>query len=358
MTRSSPLLLLLLQRILVCLHDMNIARSADTLAAPSVSSLIRSPFPPRSPMRGAASASAFSPVGAASPKSAARKQGGGTKAGSPDSGRAAASLEPRVLVWGRGEAAAEEATGGDTASVPVRVASPPAAFDAGVFVCPEGAASAEEQAAVLPVVPPLSEQAAKSEAAPSRSDVAADAAPAVVQEQVVLADLEGVGAAGRLGADDWLMNSARQRVLVNQQLDRTLSTVAAAPSSQPKSFIQVRLCMSHHHLFPSLTSASPPSLLLPSASYPKQCPARSNPPKSYPRQPAPDPPLSFLTPASSCLRSFRVHLKPQTRYFECQMRLGHTASPSPHICNLDLRKLTVFVFCRRAAQGVQSCTWR
>jgi hypothetical protein len=277
---------------------------------------MRSPFPPRSPMRGAASASAFSPVGASSPKSAARRQGGGARAVSPDSGRAAASLEPRVLMWGRIEAAAQEATGADTASVPVRVASPPAAFDAGVFVCPEGAASAEEQAAVLPAEPPLSVQAVKSEAAPPRSDLAADVVAAVAHLQVVLADSEGADAAGsRLGPDDWLMNSARQRVLVNQQLDRTLSTVAAAPSSQPKSFIQVRKSTSHHRILSSLPSAPPPpsSLLFPSASYLKQSLARSNPPKSSPHQPAPEPPLSFRTPASSCLRSFRVHLKPQTR---------------------------------------------
>jgi hypothetical protein len=265
-------------------------RSPDTFTAPSVSSLMRSPFPPRSPMRGAASASAFSPVGAASPKSAARRQGGGARAVSPDSGRAAASLEPRVLMWGRREAAAEEATGADTASVPVRVASPPAAFDAGVFVCPEGAASAEEQAAVLPVVPPLPVQAVKSEAAPPRSDLAADVVAAVAHLQVVLADSEGADAAGsRLGADDWLMNSARQRVLVNQQLDRTLSTVAAAPSSQPKSFIQVRKSTSHHRILSSLPSAPPPSLPPSLAPIPQRIVSKtiSRPKQSPQEQPPP-----------------------------------------------------------------------
>jgi hypothetical protein len=235
-----------------------------------VSALVRSPFPPRSPMRATASASAFSPVGALSPR-ATRRQVGGART-SPDSARAAASLEPRVLMWDRREVAAEEKTVVDTVPAFLHVASTAAAFDAGVFVCPEGAASAGEEPALLPAVESQSARATQFQAASSQSDPMAGVPPALGEEQIVVAGVEGVGddVGNRPGADDWLINSARQRVLINQQqqqqqLDRTLSTVAAVPSSQPKSFIQVHpihITSSPSPLLPSTLSAFPPSLFL------------------------------------------------------------------------------------------------
>jgi hypothetical protein len=220
---------------------------AAGISAPSV---VRSPFPPRSPARAGGGGSAFSPVVAGSPRGSMRRGGTGQSVGSPEStpGRGGVILEPRLLKWGMQEESAEVA--------PVRASSP--SIDFAAFVCPAGEDSAAGKLKPPSVTAAQPAPQVVTLGTPSPVDVVANVPLAGREQSAAQPEKEEAGgmAGSRAGADDWLMNSARQRTSMQQsqtkqqQLDRTLSTVAAPPS-QPKSLIQVRPAAPFPPFFPS-----------------------------------------------------------------------------------------------------------